>query len=612
MRVLVDREPDRVVGHRARRATVIADALAVDHDLVVADTSGRDHASDLARTRRTRDSTWSWCLPVTARSTRPRRDSPAPPPRSHRCREGRPTCSRAHPRHRVRSRSTPARSPAPIAREPIDTACRARCGHERRRRRDASCSTSASGFDAAIVRRMEERHAHLKRYLAHPAFAVADRRHLVAALRPRHPHPRRSRGAARASTGRQSSRPDRTWCVELAIPYTYVGRRAVTIAPHASLDRALAVTVFSSLQSRLLVRAAASGLAPGAVSSPTTPRIAQVRRRAPRRPHVRPALPLAGRRRPPREHHPPRRVLRARRPHPRRPLSTSRATSGTSVISASTPAAASRTQLRRFVHGPDVHLEASLVCTLGDRAGHRARQRARRRGGRRGDRAPRPRRAGGRGRNRTRAPRSEGSDRGRARDRRTAGGTTRSAPGPRDPVRASSSTSNPLTRSSGSKPGRWGRFLISTFTRRPAQASSASASVGTSGRRSRTSARVRSGSSPAGPGGVVADDEHVVRGAVHVELHPVGAERHGPRRTLAPCSRALPGWRRGGRARASCPRMLRPGPSESVTQHHAGQIPGQPLAEVTRRLIRSRAAAVKRHRGVGCTRLTGTLQEGVP
>jgi diacylglycerol kinase family enzyme len=43
-------------------------------------------------------------------------------------------------------------------------------------------------------------------------------------------------------------------------PYTYVGRRAVTIAPEASIDRALAVTTFSSLAPVLLARAAGSGI----------------------------------------------------------------------------------------------------------------------------------------------------------------------------------------------------------------------------------------------------------------------------------------------------------------------------------------------------------------
>ncbi|HEX5586935.1 MAG TPA: hypothetical protein VFZ17_06480, partial [Acidimicrobiia bacterium] len=41
-------------------------------------------------------------------------------------------------------------------------------------------------------------------------------------------------------------------------PYTYVGRRAVTIAPAAALDGPLAVTVFGSLRLTLLLRAAAS------------------------------------------------------------------------------------------------------------------------------------------------------------------------------------------------------------------------------------------------------------------------------------------------------------------------------------------------------------------
>ena len=111
------------------------------------------------------------------------------------------------------------------------------------------------GFDAAAVREMEARHTHLKRHLAHPAFALAT----VDAWR---------RGYDRTTpimvhaTGRDGG----THCtvrgpyavVSNSDPYTYVGRRAMTIAPDAALDRPLAVTVFRSLRVSLLVRAALS------------------------------------------------------------------------------------------------------------------------------------------------------------------------------------------------------------------------------------------------------------------------------------------------------------------------------------------------------------------
>jgi diacylglycerol kinase family enzyme len=46
-------------------------------------------------------------------------------------------------------------------------------------------------------------------------------------------------------------------------PYTYVLRRRLTVAPDASLDRALAVTVLHNLRASLVLRAAISGLAGG-------------------------------------------------------------------------------------------------------------------------------------------------------------------------------------------------------------------------------------------------------------------------------------------------------------------------------------------------------------
>jgi len=120
------------------------------------------------------------------------------------------------------------------------------------------------GFDAAVVREMEERHAHLKRvHLAHPAFAMAavgtwarryerDTRIDVTAASSRS-------GTAIVTPAAHEARGPYV-VVSNCDPYTYVGHRPVTIAPEAGLERALAVTTFRSLDLPLLARAGTSGL----------------------------------------------------------------------------------------------------------------------------------------------------------------------------------------------------------------------------------------------------------------------------------------------------------------------------------------------------------------
>jgi diacylglycerol kinase family enzyme len=110
------------------------------------------------------------------------------------------------------------------------------------------------GFDAAVISRMERRPS-VKRYAAHLAFAVTTvdtwLRHYDRGLHIRVEVP----GAA----GLVGEGPYAV--VSNSDPYTYIGRRRVTLAPAAGLDRRLAVTVFSSLRASLLVRATASGAA---------------------------------------------------------------------------------------------------------------------------------------------------------------------------------------------------------------------------------------------------------------------------------------------------------------------------------------------------------------
>ena len=114
------------------------------------------------------------------------------------------------------------------------------------------------GFDAAIIRRMEAR-SYLKRRFAHPAFAVATVDTWL-----RH-YDRASRIRFRAAATGAAARDDVVACGPYAVisnsdPYAYVGHRPLRIAPDASLDAALTVTVMTSLRLSLVLRAAASAV----------------------------------------------------------------------------------------------------------------------------------------------------------------------------------------------------------------------------------------------------------------------------------------------------------------------------------------------------------------
>jgi diacylglycerol kinase family enzyme len=121
------------------------------------------------------------------------------------------------------------------------------------------------GFDAAIVAQMEQRW-YVKRYLAHPAFAWS-----TIATWLRH-YDRTTQLCVTVTDGRVASGP--YVVVSNSDPYTYVVRRRLKIAPGASLDRALAVTVLHHLDPMLLVRAATSGLGSARVLE-TSPDVTQ-------------------------------------------------------------------------------------------------------------------------------------------------------------------------------------------------------------------------------------------------------------------------------------------------------------------------------------------------
>jgi diacylglycerol kinase family enzyme len=111
------------------------------------------------------------------------------------------------------------------------------------------------GFDAAVIRRMEQR-SYLKRHFAHPAFAMAT----VATWLRHYDRDARIGVSSHTVEGQVVTATGPYAVVSNTDPYTYVGRRRLRISPSASLDAPLAVSVIRALRMTLLLRAFASGL----------------------------------------------------------------------------------------------------------------------------------------------------------------------------------------------------------------------------------------------------------------------------------------------------------------------------------------------------------------
>jgi diacylglycerol kinase family enzyme len=126
------------------------------------------------------------------------------------------------------------------------------------------------GFDAAVIRRMEARSS-LKRHLAHPAFAVT----AVTTWLRHYDRERAIRLTVGDPDGADVAVAGPYAVISNSDPYAYVGRRPLRIAPDASLDRALAVTVLTSLRATLVARAAASAVGHAKLLT-TSPEIVQV------------------------------------------------------------------------------------------------------------------------------------------------------------------------------------------------------------------------------------------------------------------------------------------------------------------------------------------------
>lgn len=111
------------------------------------------------------------------------------------------------------------------------------------------------GFDAAVVRRVE-RHPRVKRWAAHPAYVGAA---LGAVLGG---DATQMRAEVETDTGPPIDGA-RFVIVSKTDPYTFLGPRPIRVAPHAGLDRGLAVTAFRSFGPVTLVGGACSAMRSG-------------------------------------------------------------------------------------------------------------------------------------------------------------------------------------------------------------------------------------------------------------------------------------------------------------------------------------------------------------
>jgi diacylglycerol kinase family enzyme len=111
------------------------------------------------------------------------------------------------------------------------------------------------GFDAAVVRRVE-RYGEYKRYASHPL-------HVLAAFSAFfHKEGTRTNVEVELDTG-ESIDGVRFAIVSKTDPYTFLGPVPLHVAPDAGLDRALALTAFRSLDAFTLLGSAASAMRKG-------------------------------------------------------------------------------------------------------------------------------------------------------------------------------------------------------------------------------------------------------------------------------------------------------------------------------------------------------------
>ena len=121
------------------------------------------------------------------------------------------------------------------------------------------CFHTGIGFDAAVVRAVEER-ASLKRWLGHPLFISAGLMTWMRGYDRRTPH-----FALEYEHGRID---DGYFAIVLnSNPYTYLGNRPLDLSPAASLDRGLVVVTFRTLRVAPILRGLGAALRGGGVAT---------------------------------------------------------------------------------------------------------------------------------------------------------------------------------------------------------------------------------------------------------------------------------------------------------------------------------------------------------
>jgi diacylglycerol kinase family enzyme len=113
-----------------------------------------------------------------------------------------------------------------------------------------------AGFDAAVIRRVE-RYGELKRYASHPLYVTA-------AFETWFRHYDRSQPRFDIAIG-NGERIDRCYfaIVSKTSPYTFLGPRPIHVAPEANLDSRLSVTAFQQFDPLTLIGGAASAMRSG-------------------------------------------------------------------------------------------------------------------------------------------------------------------------------------------------------------------------------------------------------------------------------------------------------------------------------------------------------------
>jgi len=126
------------------------------------------------------------------------------------------------------------------------------------------CFHAGIGYDAAVVRRVEQR-ASLKRYAGHPLFVVAALRTWAFDYDRARPH-FAVRFPASAGSPEHTVENGFFSIVMNTNPYTYLGNRPFDLVPKLDLDTGLAVVTFTSLGAGHILRSLGSALRGGGIA----------------------------------------------------------------------------------------------------------------------------------------------------------------------------------------------------------------------------------------------------------------------------------------------------------------------------------------------------------